>query len=299
MFRRLVMPLVVLAAVLTVGMIVVPSWASGSGNDKPHSIASDRYTFGRDAVITERVPGSVQVFGGSADVREIIEGDLLVFGGNVTFSGAGRVNGNVIYSGGKVVDPEGRIRGRVYSLATLEGAAASLTRNAVVLSLLLVWLIAAIVLTLSSGREVRLSSLEVRASALHCFALGLVAVTSFVLTAIVFSYLVPYLVGIPLLAALAVFAILTKIYGMVAVFHAIGTTVAGSRTREQLASRRWLRGDLAMVVIGVLILGAVRMIPVIGPLVWSLASIFGIGVALATKFGRREPWFLAWRALEA
>jgi len=22
--------------------------------------------------------------------------------------------------------------------------------------------------------------------------------------------------------------------------------------------------------------------------------VFGIGVALATKFGRREPWFLAW-----
>jgi hypothetical protein len=33
--------------------------------------------------------------------------------------------------------------------------------------------------------------------------------------------------------------------------------------------------------------------------VWSGASIFGIGVALATKFGRREPWFLAWRAAEA
>ena len=31
----------------------------------------------------------------------------------------------------------------------------------------------------------------------------------------------------------------------------------------------------------------------------SVASIFGIGVALATKFGRREPWFLAWRPAEA
>lgn len=297
MFRRLVMPLVVLAAVLTVGVIVVPSWASG--NEKPRSIASDRYTFGRDAVITERVPGSVQVFGGSADVRNVIEGDLLVFGGNVTFFGAGRVNGNVIYGGGKVFDPGDRIRGRVYSLATLEGAAVSLTRNAVVVSLLLVWLIAAIILTLSSGREIRLSSVEVRANALHCFALGLVAVTSFVLTAIVFSYLVPYLVGIPLLAALAVFAILTKIYGLVAVFHAVGTAVAGSRTREQLASRRWLRGDLAMVVIGVLILGALRLIPVIGPVIWSLASVFGIGVALATKFGRREPWFLEFRSAVA
>ncbi len=154
-------------------------------------------------------------------------------------------------------------------------------------------------MTLVSGREVRLSSIEMRASSLHCFVLGLVAFTSFVLTAIMFSYLVPYLVGIPLLAALAVFAILTKIYGMVAVFHSVGTLVAGSRTREQLASRKWLRGDTAMVVIGVLILGAIRLIPVLGTIAWSGASIFGIGVALATKFGRREPWFLAWRPASA
>ena len=103
----------------------------------------------------------------------------------------------------------------------------------------------------------------------------------------------------PLIPILGVFAILTKIYGMVAVFHAVGTLVAGSRNREQLASRKWLRGDLAMVVVGVLILGAIRLIPGVGAIVWGCASIFGVGVALATKFGRREPWFLAWRPAEA
>jgi hypothetical protein len=156
-----------------------------------------------------------------------------------------------------------------------------------------------VVVTLMSGREVRLSSVELRTSALHCFVLGLVALTSFVLTAIAFSYLVPFVIGIPLLAALAVFGILTKVYGMIALFHAVGTLVAGSRNRSQLANRKWLRGDLAMVVIGVLLLGAIRMIPVVGTILWSLASIFGVGVALATKFGRREPWFLEFRAANA
>jgi hypothetical protein len=54
-----------------------------------------------------------------------------------------------------------------------------------------------------------------------------------------------------------------------------------------------------MVVIGVLLLGAIRMIPIVGTILWSLASIFGVGVALATKFGRREPWFLEFRAANA
>jgi len=178
---------------------------------------------------------------------------------------------------------------------SLSEAASMMTRTAVIVSVLFVWIVAAIVLTLISGREIRHSSIELRMSPLHCFALGLVAVTSFVLTAILFSYLIPYVVGVPLLLALAVFAILTKIYGTIAVFHAVGTIVANARSRAELSRRRWLRGDLAMVVIGVLLLGAIRLIPVVGVIAWSVASIFGIGTALATKFGRREPWFLVWR----
>ena len=182
---------------------------------------------------------------------------------------------------------------------TFSQAASMMTKTAVGVSLLFVWIITALVVTLMSGREVRYSSIEVRTSPLHCFALGLVAVTSFVLTAIMFSYLIPYLVGIPLLVALGVFAVLTKVYGTIAVFHAIGTIVAGARSRDVMMQRRWLRGDLAMVIIGVLLLGVIRLIPVLGLIVWSIASVFGIGTALATKFGRREPWFLAWRAVES
>jgi len=182
---------------------------------------------------------------------------------------------------------------------SLTEAASMMTRTAVIVSVLFVWIVAAIVVTLISGREIRYSSIELRTSPLHCFALGLVAVTSFVLTAILFSYLIPYVVGIPLLLALAVFAIITKIYGTIAVFHAVGTIVAHARSREALSRRRWLRGDLAMVFVGVLLLGAIRLIPVVGVIVWGIASIFGVGTALATKFGRREPWFLVWRPVSA
>ncbi|HEX9160662.1 MAG TPA: hypothetical protein VF980_03065 [Thermoanaerobaculia bacterium] len=287
-----------IAAMLGILLVVLPAGAIGSEAELKSIQSHDTYAFGHDVVVEAPVPGSVQAFGGSVDVRDVIDGDLLVFGGNVTFSGRGRVKGNVIYGGGTITNGEGRIGGRAYPLTSVEGAAASMAKSAVVLSLLFVWLCAAVVITLASGREVRLSSVEVRASSLHCFVVGLVAFTSFALTAIMFSYLVPYLIGIPMLAALAVFAILAKIYGMVAVFHTVGTLVAGARTRQQLAARKWLRGDLAMVLIGVLILGLVRLIPVVGTIAWSVASIFGVGVALATKFGRREPWFLAWQPVE-
>jgi hypothetical protein len=298
MFKRVVVPTMAVAAMLSIVLVILPAGAIGSDRTLMSRGSGER-VFLRNTTVSSPIAGSVQVYGGSIEVRDVIDGDLLVFGGNVTFSGRGRVKGNVVYAGGSVIDGEGRIGGKAYPLASVEGAAASVTKTAVILSLLFVWLCAAVIVTLASGREVRFSSVEIRASALHCFVVGLVAMTSFVLTAIMFSYLVPYLIGIPLLAALAVFAILTKIYGMIAVFHAVGTVIAGSRTREQLASRRWLRGDVAMVVAGVLILGAIRLIPVVGTIAWSAASVFGIGVALATKFGRREPWFLAWRPAEA
>jgi uncharacterized membrane protein len=292
MRKRVTMILVLIAATIVTAMIAAPSV-------RTHRAASANVVvFGRDATIDHPVHGDVQVYRGSANVSDVVDGDLLVFGDGVTFSGNGRVNGDVILAGSEARNAEGRIGGKLYTPGTVQGAARLVTRTAVIVSLLFVWMIAAIVLTLMSGRELRLSSIEIRTSPLHCFALGLVAITSFVLTAIVCSYLVPYLVGLPLLFALAVFAVLTKIYGTVAVFHAVGTLVAGYRTRDQLARRRWLRGDLAMVVVGVLILGAIRLIPVIGTIIWGCASVFGVGVALATKFGRREPWFLAVRVVE-
>ncbi|HYR27045.1 MAG TPA: hypothetical protein VEU30_01180 [Thermoanaerobaculia bacterium] len=298
MFRKLIVPMIALAAIASLVMVMSPTGATGA---ERHGLSAgkDAYFFNQDGVVDTPVAGTVQVYGGSVEIREVVSGDVLVLGGALVFSGRGRVNGNLIHAASTVRGAENRVGGRIYPLASLEGAAASLTKNAIVASLLLVWLLAAVIVTLMSGKEIRLSSTEVRGSALHCFVLGLVALTSFVLTAIAFSYLVPYVIGIPLLAALAVFAILTKVYGMIAVFHAVGTLVAGSRSRDQLAKRKWFRGDLAMVVVGVLILGAIRLIPVVGTLVWGLASVFGVGVALATKFGRREPWFLEFRAAQA
>lgn len=291
---RLLVPMLAIAALAIVTMVLAPHKAIGAERG-----SRDFYAFGEQAILSTPVTGNAQIVGGRLRVDETVEGDLVSFGGDVTFGPNGRVKGDLIHLGGSITGAENRVGGRIYRIGSLEGAAASMTKTAVVVSLLLVWLLVAVVLTLLNGREIRMSSMEVRTSTLHCFVLGLVAFTSFVLTAIAFSYLVPYIVGIPLLIVLGIFATLTKAYGLISIFHAVGTLIAGAKNREQLAQRTWLRGDLAMVVIGVLILGAIRLIPVVGTIVWGLASVMGVGVALATKFGRREPWFLELRSATA
>ena len=292
---RRVVAILSAASVLMLTFVLWSSSAAGS-DGQSHE---ERTFFNESVTIDQPVEGSVQIYGGDVTIASRVRGDVLAIGGNVHFAPGGEIDGDLVYSGPEIPESRTRVHGRIYPLASLEGAAASLQKTAVQLSLLLGWLIAAIGWTLFSGREVRYSSGEIRSNTAHSLLVGLVAITSYVLSAVVFSMLVPYLVGIPLLAALGIFALLTKIYGMIAMFHAVGTLLAGSRNRDQLAARRWFRGDLAMIVVGVLVLGALRMIPGVGTILWSIASIIGVGVALTTRFGKREPWFLTWRAREA
>jgi hypothetical protein len=280
-----------LLAAFVVVITILPSPVSGQHEARSGTVVR----FGEDVRIDHDVLGDVHVLFGSATIAANVAGDVIALGGDVTLLPGASVRGEILAVGG---DLKGAATHRLPAQARISLAAMNDPRSAVGYALKLIllagWVVAAVVLVLVNAREVRATAVELRASVWHTFAMGLVAFTSFVLTAVVFSYLVPFLVGLPLLVVLGIVALATKIFGMVAVFHAVGTLVAAPRTREAIASRRYLRGDLAMVLVGAVILGAVRMIPVVGNIVWMAASLFGIGAALATRFGRREPWFLAW-----
>lgn len=301
-------------AVLVIGLIAVGAWfaplrATARETDPA---SSDLVTFGRSQSVDKDMRGDIQTMAGSLHLDANVTGNVTVFGGDVTFGPSARVSGDLICLGGTIPgNANAVVDGAVYAPSTMRNALAAAsdqkTRRALSapfsfftfalkISLLIFWLFAGVVLTLASGREIRASATELKASPLFTFTLGLVALTSFVLTAIILSYLIPFGVGVPALALLGAFAFATKVYGMIAVFHLVGGVLIGPRTPADLKRRRWLRGDTAFVVVGLLVLGALRMIPWIGNIIWVLASLFGVGVALATKFGRREPWFLAWRA---
>jgi len=68
------------------------------------------------------------------------------------------------------------------------------------------------------------------------------------------------------------------------VFYALG---------EWLSRRVFRRRPrpLNAATLGLLVMGAVKFLPWIGVWAWTAATLIGIGASLATKFGRREPWF--------
>lgn len=274
------------------------------------SVARDHTMVGEAVVVSGTLDGDLQMFGGSLRIDGRVEGDVFTFGTSIEIGSGGRIAGGLTAIGGTIsglradaVGGELMVRTRDHSAQAIAdagllgpfagGRTPTLFSLALQLSLLVVWLVGAVLLTLASGREIRATSIEIRQSPGHTFLLGLVGFTSFILTAVVFSYLIPFLVGIPLLLALGAFGIFVKIFGMVAVFHAIGAMVAAPRSREQLGRRRLIRGDLALAIAGLLVLGLLRLVPVVGVILWMIASVIGIGAALGTKFGRRDPWFLA------
>jgi hypothetical protein len=95
------------------------------------------------------------------------------------------------------------------------------------------------------------------------------------------------IVGVPLVALLLLFALLLKLWGTVAVFQALGERlVLASRRRSPL--RR--RDPMTAILLGLLLLTALKLVPWVGLVVWTTATFLGAGAAFATKLGRREPW---------
>ena len=49
--------------------------------------------------------------------------------------------------------------------------------------------------------------------------------------------------------------------------------------------------QLHAAVLGLTLLGLVKLVPMAGVWVWTAATLIGMGATLRSKFGRFEPWF--------
>src|SRR6185295_17334417 len=112
-------------------------------------------------------------------------------------------------------------------------------------------------------------------------ALGLSAVLAGALASAFLLTFVPakpafVVVGVVVLALLA-----AKVFGLAAIFLLVGRRLARNAARGDL-----LFGDPAALAVGLLVLGLVSLVPAAGAIVWSLASLAGIGLALETGFGK-------------
>ncbi|HKH47440.1 MAG TPA: polymer-forming cytoskeletal protein [Thermoanaerobaculia bacterium] len=253
---------------------------------------------GRDLIVAGEALGDVAAVDGSVEVSGHVEGDVVVLGGDAQLLSSARIGGDVHVLGGSIHTlPGARVQGRMVSYPTASSALVTLIEGpslglgfssplvmATKLALLASWAALLLLLFAASGRQVLETADEVRREPFRSFFVGLTGLLALVLTGLFFSAFAGGLVGVPLLVLVVLLALLLKLWGMIAVFYALG---------EWLARRVFRRRPrpLNAATLGLLVLGLLKFLPWVGVWAWTAASLIGIGASLSSKFGRREPWF--------
>lgn len=255
---------------------------------------------GRDVVVAGEAMSDVAAIDGAADIVGQVRGDVIVMSGSATLRPTARVDGDVFVLGGELrTEPGATIGGRAVSYPTmsaawltlLEGPSLGLSAKSPVvvgakLALLAAWAAVVLLLFAASGREVLATSQAVSGKPLRSFLVGLTAVATLALTTLFFLALAAALVGLPLLVLLVIVAMLFKLWGMAAVFHALGVWLLRGAKRRRFS-------PLPAACVGLLALGVLKFLPWIGVLAWTAATLIGVGATVDTKFGRGGPWFSA------
>lgn len=255
---------------------------------------------GRDLRVDGEAQSDVAALNGSTRVTGTVTGDVIVLGGDVELTGSARVGGDVFVVGGRIEAGAGSVIGgrsvaypSVSSawLLLLEGPALGLSPwSGVVVSaklaLVAAWLAWTLVVFAATGREVLATSEGAARQPFRNFFVGLAGVFALLLTALFFSAFAAAVVGLPLLLVVGLVALFLKLWGMVGVFHATGAWLAARVTQRRLL-------PLNVAVLGLVALGTLKLVPWVGTWVWTVATFIGVGAALTTKLGRREPWFAA------
>lgn len=262
------------------------------------SVAHQMVAVGQDVVIEGEALSDVAALDGSVDVSGRVTGDIVVLRGNVRLAPTARVGGDVFVVGGTIRTARGaHVDGRMVSypnassawLTLLEGPSiglgfASRLVLGAKLALLASWAALVLLFFAASGRQVMETADGVRREPFRSFFVGLTGIVSLVLTGLFFSAFARGILGVPLLVLVVLLAMVLKLWGMVAVFYALGDWVC-----RNLLKRRFR--PLNAATVGLLVLGVVKFLPWFGVLAWTAATLIGVGASLSTKFGRREPWF--------
>ncbi len=253
---------------------------------------------GRDVSVEGEALSDVAALDGSVDVSGRVDGSVIVLRGDARLAPTARVAGDVYVVGGRIHAARGaQTGGRMVSypnasnawLTLLEGPSIGLgfatrlvlgAKLAVVVS----WALLLLLFFATSGRQLIETAEGVRREPFRSFFVGLTGVVCLVLTALFLTAFARGILGVPFVVLIVLLGVVLKLWGTVAVFYALGDWLASHVFRRRFQ-------PLNAATIGLLVLGALKFLPWLGVLAWYVVTLIGVGAALSTKLGRREPWF--------
>jgi hypothetical protein len=284
-----------LLALLAARPVSAETLLVGPGTSRPGDVVA----LGREVVVDGAVAGSVVATGAPATVSGKVGRNLVVLGAGATVRGAARIDGDLLVLGGAVSFEDGAsaersVGGRVRSVEALETAfltevQTSPVRNAALspllvsfrLLLLVAWLAVGLVLLRLFPRRLLAGASSIPGHTILLGAVGASAVLTAVLLSACLLLVLPAGAGLVAAAALAGALFLLKAWGLAAVFVAVGSRLLRRSSRGEL-----LFGAPAALAAGLLALGLPSLLPLVGPVVWGVVSLVGIGLSLRALAGR-------------
>jgi hypothetical protein len=248
-------------------------------------------TFGRNVVVATPVAGRVVAALSDVRIDTRVSGDVIVWGGDVSFGSSGEVLGNLSVFGGEVTSSPGRalpVRGAVstpgallrFYLSEMERAPWQTTARPATTGLRLIvlalWLSVGLLLLYAFGSPFARAAAHAQSDWSGAMLAGIFGVLTLFLAAAAALALLPSALSVPIALSVAVLGVAAKIFGMGALFLLLG---------QKLTGRLAPAGRPSALAVGFSLLGAVSLVPLVGGVVWSVASVVAVGIALASRFG--------------
>ena len=267
-------------SVVGIGM-ASPAAADDDGDDSPDQVVltgglhvaegetvGTAVVFNGPVLIEGTVTETLVVFNGRTEISGSVQEDVLVFRGAVLVRSGAEIGGDVASTDDATVQEGAAVSGKVESITS------HLDVGRIGLASRIAWWIAYTVSALILGLLLLLfapridEAIAITAGTRKGAAFGL-GVAAFFLIPIVAVLLLVTIVGAPL--GLFILLALALIYtvGYVVGAHAIGRLIVKAPTSRFLA-----------FLAGLAILRLIELVPVVGGLVWLLATIFGLGVLI-------------------
>jgi hypothetical protein len=211
----------------------------------------------------EEVHGDITVVGGDADVYGRVDGDVTVIGGTLTREDGSVITGTVNQIGGNVSSYVPFAPGN----ALAERARRDTHR-------LMVWLAGSVMVFLAFVLfPVRVRGALDRVEHHPGLSAGVGVLALVAVVPVAFLLLVS-IVGIPLVPVE-----LIAVFAMVMIGQAALSTLVGRRIYE-LVLPHTTPAPLGALILGIVVIGAAGMVPVVGPLFMGLVWLVGLGAAI-------------------
>jgi len=126
---------------------------------------------------------------------------------------------------------------------------------------------------------------EIRKHFWPALGTGVIAIIIFTMLVFFAAMLSFILIGIPIALALAVGGFIVKVFGRLAIFYFLGDSALRAFRSKSVSV-------MGAVLMGLLVFSLAGFVPILGFLFSFVMNAVGWGIALRTKFGSRENWFV-------